>query len=205
MLEILKLIFSKHEYRIGNEIYIEFEKKMSLKRVDNIFYSMYYDNKFKKMIYEFKYRRLKYISNFIAKLIEKDIKYILSNFKIDNIIAVPISRRRMLDRGFNQTQLILEKLNIKNTNVKRVVNTVKMSKLKRSYQKKLNILNAFDVSGNDLDNKTILIFDDVITSGATIQRLKKDIEKEYINTTIYIYAIAVSYKHIKELINAKTI
>lgn len=50
-----------------------------------------------------------------------------------------------------------------------------------------------------------LIFDDVITSGATIQRLKKDIEKEYINTTIYIYAIAVSYKHIKELINAKTI
>lgn len=79
---------------------------------------MYYDNKFKKMIYEFKYRRLKYISNFIAKLIEKDIKYILSNFKIDNIIAVPISRRRMLDRGFNQTQLILEKLNIKNTNVK---------------------------------------------------------------------------------------
>lgn len=205
MLEILKLIFSKHEYEIGNEIYIEFEKKMSLKRVDNIFYSMYYDNKFKKMIYEFKYRRLKYISNFIAKLIEKDIKYILSNFKIDNIIAVPISRRRMLDRGFNQTQLILEKLNIKNTNVKRVVNTVKMSKLKRNYQKKLNILNAFDVSGNDLDNKTILIFDDVITSGATIQRLKKDIENEYINTTIYIYAIAVSYKHIKELINAKTI
>lgn len=173
MLEILKLIFSKHEYEIGNEIYIEFEKKMSLKRVDNIFYSMYYDNKFKKMIYEFKYRRLKYISNFIAKLIEKDIKYILSNFKIDNIIAVPISRRRMLDRGFNQTQLILEKLNIKNTNVKRVVNTVKMSKLKRSYQKKLNILNAFDVSGNDLDNKTILIFDDVITSGATVERLKK--------------------------------
>lgn len=178
---------------------------MSLKRVDNIFYSMYYDNKFKKMIYEFKYRRLKYISNFIAKLIEKDIKYILSNFKIDNIIAVPISRRRMLDRGFNQTQLILEKLNIKNTNVKRVVNTVKMSKLKRNYQKKLNILNAFDVSGNDLDNKTILIFDDVITSGATVERLKKDIENEYINTTIYIYAIAVSYKHIKELINAKTI
>lgn len=60
-----------------------------------------------------------------------------------------------------------------------------MSKLKRSYQKKLNILNAFDVSGNDLDNKTMIIFDDVITSGATIQRLK-DIEKEYIKY-YYIY------------------
>lgn len=93
--------------------YIEFEKKMSLKEL--IIYSTLCIMiiKFKKMICEFKYRRLKYISNFIAKLIEKDIKYILSNFKIDNIIAVPISRRRMLDRGFNQTQLILEKFEYK--------------------------------------------------------------------------------------------
>ena len=174
-----------------------------MRAIKNTFYSLIYSDDFKNMIYEYKYRNKKYMSHIFSELIGENIKYIVNNFKIDVVIPVPISNDRYKLRGFNQIELILDDLNINYEKIKKVNNTEKMSKLKKQYKKYINIHNSFDVSKKNFDNKKILIVDDIITSGSTMNEIKRLIENEYINTEIYFYSIAISHSYIKNNKNIK--
>ena len=97
-------------------------------------------------------------------------------------------------------ELIFEKFNYPFLKIKKIKNTKKMSKLSKSYQKNLNILQSFDVKNLNLSNKTVLIVDDIITTGATVNEIKKCLEKEYKGIKVLFYSIAISRKFIKSLI-----
>ncbi len=64
------------------------------------------------------------------------------------------------------------------------------------YQKrKKNVENVFSIDLN-LSNKKILLVDDIVTSGATVKSIIKEIEKSNENTNIKIFSIAISRKFI---------
>lgn len=152
------------------------------------------------MIYELKYKRKKYVATAIYSIIRSQVEFVVESQKVEYIICVPTSKERIRDRGFDQVELIFEKFNYPLLKIKKIKNTKKMSKLSKSYQKNLNILQSFDVKNLNLSNKTVLIVDDIITTGATVNEIKKCLEKEYKGIKVLFYSIAISRKFIKSLI-----
>lgn len=197
---IFSFLFDKHEYEIGKTKYEQVKKLAHFYSIENVHFSMYYNDYFRDMIYELKYKRKKYVATAIYSIIRSQVEFVVKSQKIEYIICVPTSKERIRDRGFDQVELIFEKFNYPFLKIKKIKNTKKMSKLSQSYQKNLNILQSFDVKNLNLSNKTVLIVDDIITTGATVNEIKKCLEKEYKGIKVLFYSIAISRKFIKSLI-----
>jgi hypothetical protein len=197
---IFSFLFDKHEYEIGKTKYEQVKKLAHFYSIENVHFSMYYNDYFRDMIYELKYKRKKYVATAIYSIIRSQVEFVVESKKIEYIICVPTSKERIRDRGFDQVELIFEKFNYPFLKIKKIKNTKKMSKLSKSYQKNLNILQSFDVKNLNLSNKTVLIVDDIITTGATVNEIKKCLEKEYKGIKVLFYSIAISRKFIKSLI-----
>lgn len=197
---IFSFLFDKHEYEIGKTKYEQVKKLAHFYSIENVHFSMYYNDYFRDMIYELKYKRKKYVATAIYSIIRSQVEFVIESQKVEYIICVPTSKERIRDRGFDQVELIFEKFNYPFLKIKKIKNTKKMSKLSQSYQKNLNILQSFDVKNLNLSNKTVLIVDDIITTGATVNEIKKCLEKEYKGIKVLFYSIAISRKFIKSLI-----
>ncbi|MFG5919405.1 phosphoribosyltransferase family protein [Sneathia vaginalis] len=197
---IFSFLFDKHEYEIGKTKYEQVKKLAHFYSIENVHFSMYYNDYFRDMIYELKYKRKKYVATAIYSIIRSQVEFVVESKKVEYIICVPTSKERIRDRGFDQVKLIFEKFNYPFLKIKKIKNTKKMSKLSKSYQKNLNILQSFDVKNLNLSNKTVLIVDDIITTGATVNEIKKCLEKEYKGIKVLFYSIAISRKFIKSLI-----
>ncbi len=100
----------------------------------------------------------------------------------DIICAVPLHKKRLRQRKFNQAALIAKFLDRKKFNpdlLWRLVNTVSQVKLKRE-ERERNLKKAFLVNKkyrNSIKDKTILLIDDVATTGATINNCAKALKK----------------------------
>ena len=110
----------------------------------------------------------------------------LSYFKKPLVIPVPISMKRLGERGFNQTHLLAKYL-AKNINskyrkniIKKHTTTKKQALIKNRIDRFNNVKNVFSVKKNKkhiLQNKDIIIIDDLSTTGATLMEIKKVLKK----------------------------
>lgn len=102
--------------------------------------------------------------------------------KSDIIIPVPMHKTRMLIRKYNQAALLANKISIK-TNIPTVHNILvrnkKTAPQKQGREKRaLNVKGAFKVLNPDIiTDKSVLLIDDVITSGATINECATTLKK----------------------------
>jgi ComF family protein len=91
----------------------------------------------------------------------------------DMILTVPLNQERMKSRGFNQSNLISFPISIAldvpflPKAVRRVKNTLSQVGLSAA-QRKENVKDAFVAEKSIVNGKTILLIDDVVTTGATI-------------------------------------
>lgn len=192
---LLKIVFKEKDLltlksidNVGNmsvATYSYFNDKKSLTKIKNIYYLWNYDKDFRKLIYEYKFNQKKKLARDIAKLIYIDIKRVIVEEKIDFVIAVPISKKRKSERGFNQVHEILKCLNIKYIELKKIKNTVNMYKLLDTDKRKENIKGSFYLGNHSrFCNKNILIVDDIITTGSTIKEIINTITSEFSNDEV---------------------
>ncbi len=112
-----------------------------------------------------------------AIIIANALAYEASKLDIDLITCVPISKSSMLERGFNQSLLIATELS-KIIGVPcndSILYRKKDNKHQVGLSKKERLENTKDIfktSGN-LNNKKILVIDDILTTGATTYNCKK--------------------------------
>lgn len=164
-----------------------------LKNFENYYYLFYYDERIREIIADFKIRNRKALGLDLAIIIRDALEKLLKNEQIDVIITVPINKEREKERGFNQVEYLLDILKIKYLKIRRKKNTKHMYSLK-DYNKRIkNVENAFEI-GVDLSNKKVLIFDDIVTSGATIKSIINEIYKNSKNVEIKVFSIAISRK-----------
>ena len=170
-----------------------FRLRGSLKQINNIYYFWNYDRDFKLLISKLKFRGRKSIAKDIAGLIESGVKFVLERENIDYIIPVPISAQRESERGFNQTEVLLDALKMQYLKIRRVKNTKKMFKILEENKRNKNIKNSFFINNEiDLSNKNILLFDDIVTTGATLREIKSEILKKYRVNKITVLTLAAA-------------
>lgn len=103
------------------------------------------------------------------------------NFDFDDydyIIPVPLHKRKQRQRGFNQSEEIAKgiqehtSLPINTDIIKRVVDT-KTQTGKRKLNRLFSLRGAFQLSnqGHIVEDKNIILVDDIITTGATITEI----------------------------------
>ena len=115
------------------------------------------------------------------------------------LIPLPISHRKKFDRGYNQAESIAIGLSLelnipmRNKLIKKTKNTTSQTKLTKS-QRSRNVKNTFVASAALSEIKAIGIVDDVLTTGATIREICKEIIKVNETIEIIIFTLGVA-KH----------
>ena len=124
-------------------------------------------------IYRFKYLGRREYASCFARCSVKILGDYISVVNPDMIACVPLSKGKMLKRGYNQAQDLAEELS-KVINVpfcpaavRRIRNTAPM-KLLSPAQRQKNLKNAFKSGQNVVKSKRILLVDDIYTTGATM-------------------------------------
>lgn len=102
---------------------------------------------------------------------------------INAIVPVPLARTRMRARGYNQSQMIalglhdISRLPIYNNVVRRI--SFEGSQTQKDRQDRTeNVEHSFElINGKMISGKHLLIVDDVVTTGATICAVAKQLQK----------------------------
>ena len=125
-----------------------------------------------------KFKSEKEYADFLTEGMLRSVLESFSYKDIDLVTFVPMSRKSERKRGFNQSKLLAEKLAKKlflpceDTLVK-IRETSNQHKLSREMRRE-NIKDAFALKNNaDIKGKTVLICDDIKTTGSTLLACEK--------------------------------
>jgi len=132
-------------------------------------------HRIQEIIHNIKYRNERKLAIYMGR----EVGYELINtsfFKgIDYIIPVPLHKSKFKIRGYNQAELIakgiseISKIDLISDELIRIKKTSTQTK-KNHFERMKNVENGFSViSPSIFEDKHILIIDDVITTGATIE------------------------------------
>lgn len=141
--------------------------------------ALYYDKISKYGIFRIKDNRKFGSIHTLARLVSATIRDRFENVGFDYMTAVPMTAREIKKRGFNQSE-ILAKLIAQNTGIEfkagilsKIYDT-KPQKVLNSFERKGNISGVFHISSPySVNDKSILLFDDIITTGSTIDECSK--------------------------------
>lgn len=132
-----------------------------------------------KIIHAIKYYGYRKVGTQLGFELGKLIKNQTSQ-SYDFIVPVPIHSARLRERGFNQAELISKGIaqvlsnSINNKLIKRVKYTTTQTLLSAE-ERRTNVQNVFEPYSNStkLNNEVILLVDDVLTTGSTINECAK--------------------------------
>lgn len=140
-----------------------------------------YEGVAREMVHRLKYNGERRLSSEMAKLMVE----LLNDFpwQIDLVVPVPLHRKRLRERGFNQAELIAELLSeqIGVPMDSAVLIRTKETKPQFDLQPKErlgNVRGAFELAeASAVADKIILIVDDVMTIGATLNECARTLRK----------------------------
>ncbi len=173
--------------------YNRYKIEMSKEYYFDVLLSSYkYTNIIRKSILEFKFKNKKYLYTTLAERLLEDLKPYVS--QIDIVLSVPISFKRYFTRGYNQSYLIAKFIakGLKKPLPKFVLFKIKDNSKQSELGKAERIQNVKGVYQlfykKIIQNKNILLIDDIFTTGATINEcsklLKQNGAKQIIAATI---------------------
>lgn len=135
----------------------------------------------KKAMYAFKFGHREYIAKYFAKRMALTVRSCYSNVNFDLVTFVPMRFSKKLKRGFNQSELLAKHISrllklplcsnaILNAGKAKVQHTLKID------QRFKNVKGKYKANKNiNLNGKTVLLVDDIKTTGATLDECAKQL------------------------------
>jgi ComF family protein len=152
--------------------------------------------KTKQLIHELKYRNCQSVGTFLAQWFGKQLKKSKEFQDMDCIIPVPLHQKKLKKRGYNQLTKfgrgLEEILGIPyEEHLLRRISFTKTQTQKKRLDRFQNTNSRFVVEQPELlNNKHVLLIDDVITTGATLEACCKELlRSENIKISIVTMAI----------------
>lgn len=146
-------------------------------------------------IYRFKFHnRRSYGTVFAAEMAERYGDWICSR-EIDVLIPVPLHPSKHRQRGFNQAEILAKELGEKTgipVETRAVVRTRKTrpQKMLSHEERYRNLKGAFGVRRDWKPVRTVLLIDDIYTTGNTIQRIAKVLKQAGVQK-VYFLTISI--------------
>ncbi len=154
-----------------------------------------YDHASSKIIGDFKFRGKRRIAGFFVPIMVKRCNECFGTSEIDCVTYVPMNLKSERARGFNQAKLLAEKI-AENIGVpcEELIKKTGKNKIQHNLPKReriLNVKNVYSINPNaDCKNKTILLADDVFTTGSTVGECSKILLNSGANRVYVICAAA---------------
>ena len=146
---------------------------------DEHIYLFKYSGEIRNMILNYKFREKSYIYSTFVELIKNNKKICAQIKKYDIIIPVPISKKRLNTRGYNQSALIARKI-AKTLNMcyeENILVKIKDNKPQSEMgqeKRKSNVKDVYTIKNKEkIYQKKILLIDDIFTTGNTVNECAK--------------------------------
>ncbi len=154
---------------------------------EELIYIFKYEGQIRELILDYKFNEKSYMYKTFVNFLLKNKKIFENIKKYDKIIPVPISKKRYKERGYNQSLLIAKEISMQmscetNNNIKlelvnncliKTKNIIEQSKLNKE-DRQHNIQGVYTLkNGNILTNKSILLIDDIYTTGSTVNECSR--------------------------------
>ncbi|MEH6534897.1 MAG: ComF family protein [Psychroserpens sp.] len=128
-----------------------------------------------QLIHNLKYRGQEEIGQFLGEWLGEELRHIDGYLNVDVVIPVPLHKSKLKSRGYNQVdefgKAIAKALDADyNTAVLVKTTNTKTQVFKDRLKRNLSDHSNFEIiNGSSLEKKHILLVDDIITTGATIE------------------------------------
>ena len=149
----------------------------------------------RKSVYRLKYKNRKEYAEYLGWKMAQVCGKALKEWAPDALVPVPLHDKRMQKRGYNQAELLAKELGkylhipVNTSLVKRERNT-KPQKALDITGRQNNLKNAFKIKQNNVKLKTIVIIDDIYTTGSTIDAIARELKAAGIQRVYYV-ALAI--------------
>ena len=147
-----------------------------------------------KSIYRFKYGGRQEYAEFFGEQIVEYLGDFIRAARPEGLVPIPLHPRRKARRGYNQAGLLAREIGARtgipvyNDWLIRVKNTVPLKQLTPK-ERQNNLKKAFNIAQNDVKLKTVMIVDDIYTTGATVDEAAKILKQAGVER-IYFVALA---------------
>lgn len=147
----------------------------------------------RRAIHELKYRNLRALASPLADLLHE---YLRENpIPGEVIVPVPLHRKRLKERGYNQSALLARRLGalnglpvVEDGLVRRHL-TLPQARTATVAERRRNVVDAFTCPGWECGEKSVILVDDVMTSGATLDACAAALKSSGVNS---VWGLAVA-------------
>ena len=152
--------------------------------------ALVYDEYISKSIYRFKYNGKQEFSRFYGRIMSERLGDTIRSWNADAIVPVPVHLSKLKKRGYNQAALIARELSKRlkiPVNERLVVRTAatQVQKNLSARQRQNNLKGAFNVPQNSVELNTVLIVDDIYTTGATVDAVARCLKGAGVGSVYY--------------------
>lgn len=154
------------------------------------FPAMNYDETFKESIAAFKYHGKRDYGKYFAYEIARSRGKNIIEVNPEALIPVPLHKKKLRKRGCNQAEVIARELGLRlgipvdDKILVRTANTLPQKKL-NGIERENNLKNAFHSQKKRVKYNTIMLVDDIYTTGATVEACTKALHDVGVNDIYY--------------------
>jgi len=148
--------------------------------IDGIRSPFRFDGLMRQAVHQLKYKNLRALAKPLAKLLNDFL--VINPVPGEVLVPVPLHPRRLRERGHNQSHLLAEELSslinlpVIDDCLIRKRHTPPQARTATVEERRSNIANAFTCVNDRLQDKQVLLIDDVSTSGATLDACAKTLK-----------------------------